>query len=82
MVRAKFWVTNVNHAHTGPGNIFAEVKMAPVYSGQDGNPANAEWSKATPQGAISLSITNPEAIEQFELGKSYWIDISPADGAK
>ncbi len=29
---------------------------------------NKEWSKWTPSGQLSMSITNPEALEQFEVG--------------
>lgn len=74
MVRAKFWVSEINHRHTH--GTFAEVKLAPVYD--DGNGVNKTWSAATPQGQIAMSITNPDAIAAFELGKSYYIDFTPA----
>lgn len=51
------------------------VALQPVY--EDG--ANSQWSKYTPSGEISLTITNPEAYKQFELGKAYFVDFSPAD---
>ena len=74
-VRAKFWVSNINHHHVqAPGEVFATVTLAPVYDDK-----NAQWSKATPQGKIELSITVPEAVAQFELGKQYFVDLSPAD---
>lgn len=42
-VRAKFWVNGIRHVHQGsPGQVFAEITLAPVYAGQDGNPANAD----------------------------------------
>jgi hypothetical protein len=50
------------------------VKLAPVYGD-----ANRPWSKATPQGQVTMTITNPEAIETFTLGKSYFLDFTPAD---
>ena len=53
------------------------VKLSPVY-GPDGT-ANAAWSKATPSGSLELTITNPEARGQFQPGKSYFLDISPAE---
>jgi hypothetical protein len=74
-VRAKFWVQNINHHHvSAPGEVFATLTMAPVYDDK-----NKDWSKATPQGKIEMSITNPGAIEQFELGKQYYVDFTPAE---
>ena len=73
-VRAKFWIKAINNAHVGGDGIFVEVQMAPVY-----DDANKDWSKYTPQGEIKMSITNPAAVAQFELGKKYYIDFTPAD---
>jgi hypothetical protein len=52
-----------------------QVTLQPVYD--DG--ANSQWSKYTPSGQLQLTITNPEAYKQFELGKAYFVDFSPAD---
>ena len=76
-VRAKFWVKSIQHHHTGVTETFAEIKMAPVYGTTD--KPNEQWSKYTPQGEITMGITNPTAIEKFELGKSYYVDFTPAD---
>jgi hypothetical protein len=77
-VRAKFYVTSIQHHHVhrapGSGAMCAEVKMAPVYGDE-----NKPWSEATPQGQIQMTITNPTAIEAFELGKAYFADFTPAD---
>jgi hypothetical protein len=76
-VRAKFWVREIHQHHTNdPTAVSATVKLAPVYD--DGTKQNKDWSKYTPQGEISMMITNPGAIEQFELGKSYFVDFTPA----
>ena len=76
-VRAKFWVKSIHHSHVSnndPGAVFAEIKLAPVYDDD-----NKDWSKYTPQGEITMGITNPGAIAAFELGKKYYIDFTPAD---
>lgn len=39
---------------------------------------NARFTKATPGGTIQLMIDNPAAREQFEEGKYYYVDFSPA----
>ena len=76
-VRAKFWVKSINHQHVqSPDDVFAEIKLAPVY-----DEANKNWSKWTPQGEITMAITNPEAVAQFELGKFYYVDFTPAPAA-
>ena len=75
-VRAKFFVTEINHRHTGnPDSNYAEIKLVPVYN--DGE-ENASWSKWTPSGSIEMAVTNPAAVDQFELGKAYFINFTPA----
>ncbi|RUM06896.1 hypothetical protein EFR84_11445 [Rhizobium chutanense] len=67
---------NINHAHTGPASSVATVSMFPVWE-QDG--VNKKWSQATPNGKLEMTITVPESVAQFELGKEYFLDFRPAD---
>lgn len=46
------------------------IKLSPIYSNDPKSP-NYSWSKATPSGAIDLTITNLEA--KFIPGNSYFI---------
>jgi hypothetical protein len=71
-VQARFFVTAIEHAHVPAPGVFATVKLAPVYG-----EANRPWSAATPQGRIEMSITNPDAVEAFDLGKTYRVEFSP-----
>jgi hypothetical protein len=76
-VQAKFWVTNITHHALQAGNLdshAATVELKPVYS--DG--ANDGWSKHTPQGDLTMMVTNPAAIEQFELGAEYILTFDKA----
>jgi hypothetical protein len=41
---------------------------------------NARFTTATPWGEIKLGINNPAAIKQFQVGKSYYVDFTPAKG--
>lgn len=80
-VRAKFWVKSVRHNHTGAaGAIHADVELAPCYGSYPGGDSeeNKSFSKWTPSGEIKLSITNPDAIAFFDVGKPYYIDFTPA----
>ncbi|NQE62938.1 hypothetical protein [Caulobacter sp. RHG1] len=74
-VRAKFYVTEIKHVVTHqPDTVCATIVMAPVYG--DGTD-NAAWSKWTPNGKLEMTVTNPAAIERFDLGKSYYLDFTP-----
>lgn len=76
-VRAKFYVQSVQNVHQpNPDATCAIVKLAAVYGDGKGNET---WSKYTPQGSVELTITNPAAVEAFELGASYYLDFTKAD---
>ena len=80
-VRAKCRVTGRHEMRgvtKGDNNITVQVTLQPVYGGEDDG-ANEQWSKWTPSGELRLSITNPNAYKQFELGQAYFVDFSPAD---
>lgn len=75
-VRAKFQCLTKNHMHTGSTDaVQIEVRLNAVYANGE---ANKEWSKWTPNGQITMTITNPAAAELFELGKEYFVDFTPA----
>jgi hypothetical protein len=63
-VRAKFrtWSNN--------GRV---VVLNPVMDGSEEN--KAFWD-ATPGGSISLSITNPDALEKFIPGEECYVDFT------
>lgn len=69
-VRAKFRCNSITEFEHGK-----QVKLNAVYgNGKE----NESWSKATPSGALEMTITNPEAYKQFEVGKEYFLDFAPA----
>ena len=57
------------------GNV-GSVEMAPVTSGSEENQKFFKW---TPWGKLEFGSINEEAMKQFEPGKEYFIDISPAE---
>lgn len=79
-IRAKFHCTNVsNSGHSTNGaavKTSEQVTLHAVY-GKEGTD-NATWAKYTPSGSLSLTIDNPEAWGQFEVGEEYFIDVTPA----
>ena len=72
-VRAKFQCHNIQKS---PDNSTATINLLAVTTGST---ENESWSKYTPSGQLQMLISNPAAIEQFESGKEYYIDITPAE---
>lgn len=73
-VQARFYVTEINHRATQtPGDVNVQVKLAAAFGSYlQGLPeGNKDWSKYTPTGELVMTITNPSAIEQFEVGAVY-----------
>jgi hypothetical protein len=51
----------------------------PVYpKPNEGDHENRLFWQATPQGELKLTMVNPEAWSQFEMGKCYYLDFSEA----
>lgn len=86
-VRAKFRVDHISpptplmktdHSTTPPTSrevdTFA-VALSPVTSG---SAENEKFYELTPGGSISLSIVNAETVKSFEVGKTYYVDFTPA----
>lgn len=80
-VQAMFYVKEINHRATSQAAaVNVEVKLAAAFGGYlQGLPeGNGDWSKWTPQGDLSMTITNPDAIDQFEIGGVYKLTFEKA----
>ncbi len=53
------------------------LEFNPVYS-QDPAHENRKFWDATPSGRIELGVVNQKAVDQFELGKEYYVQFSEA----
>jgi hypothetical protein len=73
MVRAKFVCTLKSIDSDG---VTGRIQLYPV---MDGSEENKDFFKYTPGGHIDLQVMNPLAVEQFEAGKEYYVDFTPAD---
>lgn len=71
-VRAKMKCEEVELQADGEGGL---VKLSPVTSGSH---ENEQFYKYTPGGSLTLSTINGAAMQQFELGREYYVDITPA----
>lgn len=70
-VRAKFECVRKEETNEG-----AQVQFFPVTGG---SPENEQFFKWTPAGQIQIGTINKAAAAQFEVGKQYYVDFSPAE---
>lgn len=71
--RCKFRVESI--APTEPADDTMHIVMRAVTSGSE---ENAEFFRYTPAGELKLWTVKKAAAAQLEVGKEYFIDISPA----
>jgi hypothetical protein len=67
MVRAKFQCQS---------NEDGIITLTPVCTGSE---ENESFYQYTPSGSIELGIVNENASKQFEVGKEYYVDFTPAE---
>lgn len=77
-IRSKF---TVDFKTLYPENVVRVHLQAAYPSPSEINNVNTSLWKATPSGAIDMTLTNPDAADFFIVGRSYYLDfseISPA----
>lgn len=79
-VAARFWVQKVTKQATAGDSVTRIVELAPVIRsvGQPGEGQNVDWSKYTPSGSITLTVTADAGGQWFEdrLGRDVAISFS------
>lgn len=71
MVRAKFYLAeSTDLAYAGK-----RLKFYPQYDPDI--PEDQRFSKATPNGELTIQIDNPIALAAFTLGEYYYLDFTP-----
>lgn len=80
MVRAKVQVYDINDADgsKGPGKT---ISCSAVIRSADPEDENNKFFNSTPTLSLTMYCVNPEAAAQFEMGKEYYIDFTPAEKA-
>lgn len=73
-VRAKFRVSSITQFDQSSSRT---IKLSAVYD--QTIPEDQRYSQATPFGQLEMQVSNPAAIGQFEIGKSYYLDFTPAE---
>lgn len=74
-VRGKFRLTKQTQIKWTPGD--SDIKTLTFTA--LGGPGNEEWSKATPNGSLEMTITNPAALDLLKLGTAYYLDLTEAE---
>lgn len=74
-IRAKF---RCFYAYKSADGSAETVQLHAAYSADPSDP-NYSWSKATPGGSLTMTISNPDAMGKFEQGKDYFLDFTPAE---
>ena len=60
--------------------VMKTLKLQPVsYDSKNLNSENSKFWEASPMGSLSLGVINEEAWKNFELGKEYYVDFTPAN---
>lgn len=71
-VRAKFRCVENQVPEGGNSN---KIRLDAVI---DGSEENKQFFRYTPSGSINFGCTNDAATAQFEVGKDYYVDFTPA----
>lgn len=62
----------------GKPALARKVKLSMVYPSKD-CPENQLFVEASPFGNFEITIQNPAAAKDIEVGKDYYVDIGPAN---
>jgi hypothetical protein len=75
MMRAKMKVTSVNKF----SDTCLQLEMAAVCKSsgypEDGSDENNTFARWTPTANLKMSITNPNLVDKFEVGKEFYVDF-------
>lgn len=74
-VRAKFQVQKITQISWQPNA--REITLAPMYD--TSIPEDRRFSDATPNGSFTMYVNNPTAVDELELGKFFYIDLTPVE---
>ena len=78
MVRVKFQVTKITEFAWS--NVHKEVTFEPRYD--TSIPEDQRCASTTPSGKLTMIVNNPIAMEQFQIGKTLYVDFTPIEEAE
>lgn len=75
-VVAKLFVSSVRRQVSAPDTV--EITLNAVTQGDE----NRAWAEATPAAKFEMSIQNPDAAVEFELGQEFYVRFEKAERVK
>ena len=82
-IEAQEWTENYNTERKGQkyknkflGNA-QNIRLAAQYD--PSIPEDQRFMEATPSGELKFYVSNPAVIGGFEIGKNYYIDLTPCE---
>jgi hypothetical protein len=78
MIRAKFQVTVITEFAWS--NVHKEVTFEPRYD--PSIPEDQRFAPGIPSGKLTIIVDNPAALEQFQAGKWFYLDLTPVEEAE
>lgn len=63
-----------------PVESYATVKLSAIYEKDipGADPEDLHFSKSTPQGSIEMHVSNVDALEQFQVGDTFYVRFERA----
>lgn len=74
-VRAKLRLTSITHDCWGQTKLKFDAEYDAAIE------EDRRFQSATPTATAEFMIDNPKAVAQFEIGKKYYVDFTPASEA-
>lgn len=78
-MRAKMMVTNVERLLGGEEVIHFMAVCGSTAFGPEGESEDNTFARYTPQGELSLTVTNPVLAGKFKYGQKYYLDFTPSE---
>ncbi len=77
-MRAKMVINRIEKFDQSEILHFNAVSKSTAYP-EDGSDEDNTFAKFSPSAALNITIANPALIGQFEVGKKYYVDFTPAE---
>ena len=77
--RCKFTVANVEDNPHKSAEREVKVTLNTIYSPDV--PEDVQFSIYTPNGDMKFYVNNPNVIDMFEIGKEFYVDLTPVEVA-
>lgn len=79
-IRARMQLVLAQPLHTAnSADVCTDMRLMAVSDPGGGYDSNAAWMRSLSRGELTLMVTNPDALGEFEVGKFYDIEIKAVE---